>query len=57
MDGIRRRPVERLIPSPPAGPTARVRGALALTRRELTFLGGGVGAMVLSWVTTLTWLC
>jgi hypothetical protein len=55
MDGIRRRPVERLLPTAPQGPASHARRALALTRRELACLGVGACATVSSWSLAWCW--
>lgn len=50
------RPREALKLGAPPPATARVRDAVALTRREAACLGVGLAAAALSWAATLTWL-
>jgi hypothetical protein len=51
MDGIRRRPVEKMRTAPPAP----VRRAAAMSSREIVFLAAGVGATVASWSLMFVW--
>lgn len=48
------RPREALKPG--HTPATRLRDTVTLTRREAVCLGAGLGAVVLSWVATFTWL-